>query len=133
LSEAVVVDTDVVSFGFKSDTRASLYAAHLRDKRAVVSFMTVAELYLWPEMQRWGEHRRSLLAEHMKLFTVQRSTEELCRIWAGVMADAAGRGRAMDSADAWIAATALLRDLPLITHNGRHYEGVEGLQIICEA
>jgi predicted nucleic acid-binding protein len=39
----------------------------------------------------------------------------------------------MQPADAWIAATALIRDIPLITHNGRHYEGVDGLTVICEA
>lgn len=27
----------------------------------------------------------------------------------------------------------LLLDVPLITHNGAHYSGVEGLQVISEA
>lgn len=35
--------------------------------------------------------------------------------------------------DAWIAATALLLDVPLITHNGAHFTGIDGLTIISES
>ena len=42
--DAVVLDTDVVSFLFKDDTRAELYRPHLTDKLLVISFMTLAEL-----------------------------------------------------------------------------------------
>src|SRR5687768_2352667 len=35
-------------------------------------------------------------------------------------------------AHAWIAATALLLDVPLVTHNGAHYRGVEGLRVLSE-
>ena len=33
---------------------------------------------------------------------------------------------------AWIAATALERDLPLATNNAAHYTGVEGLTVVAE-
>jgi predicted nucleic acid-binding protein len=36
-------------------------------------------------------------------------------------------------ADAWIAATAMLYGVPLITHNPADYTAVVGLQIITEA
>jgi predicted nucleic acid-binding protein len=36
-------------------------------------------------------------------------------------------------ADAWIAATALLHDLPLITHNRWDFEDIRGLNVISEA
>jgi predicted nucleic acid-binding protein len=39
----------------------------------------------------------------------------------------------MQTADAWIAATALLYEVPLITHNRRDYEGVAGLVLISES
>lgn len=44
---AVVVDTDVISFQFKGDSRASLYDPHLAGHILVVSFMSVAELDYW--------------------------------------------------------------------------------------
>jgi len=40
-----VVDTDVVSFVFREDTRSELCRPHLEGSRLAVSFMTVAELH----------------------------------------------------------------------------------------
>lgn len=49
------------------------------------------------------------------------------------MSDACRRiGRPIDTADVWIAATALLLDAPLVTHNGAHFSGVPGLTVISE-
>jgi hypothetical protein len=44
---AVVVDTDVVSYLFKSDTRADLYRPHLDGHLPIISFMSLAELERW--------------------------------------------------------------------------------------
>lgn len=41
----VVVDTDVVSFLFKRDTRAELYRRHLEGRRPLISAQTLAELH----------------------------------------------------------------------------------------
>ena len=132
-AEPVLVDTDVVSFLFKADTRAQLYQGHLAGRRWVLSFMSLGELYEWAEDRGWGRSRRRQLEDHLGGFHVHGFTPELCRMWAQVRATARRGGREIDIADAWIAATALLHDLPLVTHNRRHYEGVEGLRIISEA
>ncbi len=42
--ETVLLDTDVVSFLLKGDSRAEAYVPHLQDRRLALSFMTVAEL-----------------------------------------------------------------------------------------
>jgi predicted nucleic acid-binding protein len=42
-------------------------------------------------------------------------------------------GRRIECADAWIAATALLYDAPLVTHNRDDYLGVPGLRIISRS
>ena len=44
LMAIVVVDTDVVSFRFKKDTRARLYKRHLLGQQPLIAFMTLAEL-----------------------------------------------------------------------------------------
>jgi tRNA(fMet)-specific endonuclease VapC len=38
-------------------------------------------------------------------------------MWAEVTVAAQSRGRRIECADAWIAATALRHDVPLVTHN----------------
>ena len=54
----LVVDTDVVSFFAKNDTRFADYAPELDGKELILSFMTLAELYLWQELRNWGAARR---------------------------------------------------------------------------
>ena len=53
----VVVDTDVVSFLFKNDSRAQFYLPLLKDRKLLVSFMTEAELEQWILMAKWGAAR----------------------------------------------------------------------------
>lgn len=131
--DSVVVDTDVVSFLFKQDTRALLYYPHLTGPILVVSFMTVAELQQWAIRRNWGATRQRRLSEYLQRFLVFHSDDETCRQWAEVTESARRNGRPIGTADAWIAATALLHGLPLLTHNRAHYLGVAGLTVVSEA
>jgi predicted nucleic acid-binding protein len=129
----VVVDTDVVSYLFKSHPIAYQYLPDLRDRTAVLSFMTLAELDRWVLDSDWGNERRSRLQQYLKPFVVLPYHRELCAKWAEVTVAAKAAGRRIDCADAWIAATALSARAPLITHNRKHYLGVPGLQLISHA
>ena len=129
---AVVVDTDVVSFLFKADTRADLYRPHLTGKTLIVSFMTVAELERWAIARRWGEKRKRRMEAHLGKFLVQHSNRPLCVKWAEATQGAEAANRPIRAADAWIAATALLHNIPLVTHNAKDYAGVPGLTVITE-
>jgi tRNA(fMet)-specific endonuclease VapC len=131
--DAVLVDTDVASYVFKLDTRGALYEPHLSGKSQVVSFMTVAELDWWARARGWGERRRAELEAYLQRYTVIDSDRALCRQWAEVRHQARQAGRAIAPADAWIAATALLYRLPLVTHNRAHFDWVGGLAVISEA
>lgn len=129
----VVVDTDVVSFLYKHDTRAAAYAPHLNGKLLLISFMVIAELDRWTMERNWGERRRRDLESFMQRFTVIEVSRDLCRKWAEATYSARLAGRPIETADAWMAGTSLLYKVPLVTHNGRHYAGVSGLQVITEA
>ena len=56
----------------------------------------------------------------------------MCDRWAQAINSARIHGRPIAPADTWIAATALLLDVPLVTHNGAHYTGIDGLRVISE-
>jgi predicted nucleic acid-binding protein len=47
LFDVVVVDTDVMSYVFKNDTRGALYEPHLAGKSLIISFVTFGELQRW--------------------------------------------------------------------------------------
>ena len=129
----VVVDTDVVSYLYKNDTRASLYEPHLNDPPFIVSFMSLAELRRWTLERNWGERRRQELEEYLTRYLILQSDDQMCDRWAQAMNSARRRGQPLGPADAWVAATALVLDIPLVTHNGAHYVGIEGLRVISEA
>ena len=106
------------------------YLPDLAGRTPLVSFMTVAELDRWVLEARWGEARRRKLRQYLEPFAVLPYDRALCAKWAEVTVAAQLCGRRIDCADAWIAATALLCDAPLITHNRNDYLGVPGLSLI---
>ena len=126
----VVVDTDVVSYLFKSHTIAIQYLPDLTGRTPMISFMTVADLDRWALEARWGDARRKRLREYLERFVILPYNRDLCTKWAEVTVAAQAIGRRIECADAWIAATALFAAAPLVTHNRTDYLGVPGLTLI---
>jgi len=94
--------------------------------------MSLAELRRWTLERSWGERRRQELEEYLTRYLILHSDDLMCDRWAQAMISARLRGRPIAPADAWVAATALLLDIPLVTHNGVHYTGIDGLRVISE-
>ena len=124
----IVLDTDVVSFLFKNDSRSQLYLPLMDNRQWFISFMTEAELEQWALLANWGEKRIEWLRLFLSSFAIVPSSHDLVLKWAEAMVGARRNGRRIETADAWIAATALLYDAPLLTHNKADYLGVRGLR-----
>ncbi len=129
MPDRYVVDTDIVSYLFRSDSRAERYRALLSESVGTVSFMTLAEIEYWAISRGWGSARRREMEEHLAQFVVVFADAELCRAWARVVAQARKSGRPILPSDAWIAATAIYLDVPLLTNNLGDYAGVTELQL----
>jgi tRNA(fMet)-specific endonuclease VapC len=127
---AAIVDTDVVSMLFKGDTRALAYRSHVTGRLLGISFMTLAELDRWPLERDWGQRRKLELAQYLTRYTVLPVSRELCSKWAEVASAAKRKGRPIQTADAWIAASALHYQVPLITNNRDDYSSVDGLALL---
>ena len=132
MSISVIVDTDVISYTFKQDSRHVNYRPHLDDRILIASFMTIAELDFWAESHDWGARKRAELKVFLEPYVVIESDRELCRMWAAITDQVRRGGRKIQTGDAWIAATALLYNLPLVTHNAADYVGIAGLTVISE-
>ena len=128
-----VVDTDVVSYLYKGDSRANLYYPHLFGQILVISFQTVAELRRWTLSAKWGVRRRRHLESRLQRYVVEHSSDALCVRWAEAIESAKRNGRPIAPADAWVAATALHLGFPLVTHNRSHFLGVDGLTVLSES
>ena len=130
---SIVVDTDVLSYLFKEDSRGELYLPHLDGKLTVISFMTLAETDRWALERRWGQAKRAAMKVFLEQFIVSPFNRPLCIRWAEAMYSARRNGIPIQTADGWVAATAVLHNAPLVTHNKKHFSGVDGLTIISEA
>ena len=126
----LIVDTNVVSFIFKKDSRAAAYEAEIGGREAGISFVTVAELYRWAVQRGWGQKRVDDLRAEIRRYLVLPPDEAIAWNWARIKAI---KGHPMSSEDAWVAAAALRHNLPLLTHNRKHFEHVPGLTIISHA
>jgi tRNA(fMet)-specific endonuclease VapC len=130
----VVVDTCVVSYLYNEHTLADAYRPHVTGNTPAISFMTLAELYYGTLKRNWGEEQRSELMAHLDHdYFVIPFDRDLCLQWARVRNHSRSIGRKLRVPDAWIAATATLYGIPLVTHNRKHFEVVPGLRVVSEA
>ena len=131
----VVVDTCVVSYLYSGVSLADKYRDRIGDRDKFTSFMTYAELYYGTLKRKWSEaNRDALLAYVQQSYGIFPFDDALCVRWAEVREQSRPTGRQLSVADSWIAATALLYDAPLVTHNRKHFEVLEPeLTLISES
>ncbi len=127
----LLLDTDVFSFLFKSHPLAEAYRPHLKGQALAISFMTVAELFHGAYRARWGMRQIEHLESWINSYAVIPSSNAMSKKWGEVRF--IRRAQPISPADAWIAAAALDKDWPLVTHNAKDYGGIPGLNIITEA
>lgn len=127
--KTVLLDTNVVSFIMKGDSRMELYGPYLRGCRLALSFMTVAELFQWAAVRKWGSRRTAQLRKALEKYIILPADIESCRLWGAIRAKRQVNGRPISPQDAWIAATARRFQLPLATHNPVDFEVIDDLEI----
>lgn len=126
-----LVDTDIVSFFFNNSQLGAPYRQYMRKRTLLISFMTRAEIERGMLLANWGEKKKGELEGFLtSKFAVIHTNDAICRKWAEIRSI---KGRPLAPADAWIAATAIVYRVPLITHNRKHFEGIAGLKVISES
>jgi predicted nucleic acid-binding protein len=125
----VIIDTNVLSYGFKGGPPAFIYARLLADYECQISFMTLEELRWGVEKARWSQRRRLEIELMVNKFPVVQPTDRMATLCAKLRAERHHAGRPIETADAWIAATAIALDVPLATHDA-NFKGTPGLKLI---
>ena len=127
----VVVDTSVVSILMRGgrNEQAAYYQEQFEGRRAVVSFQTLEELWFGAYKGGWADARNNGLARQLDQYGVIGSSPELVQTCAHLRSERESVGRRLASADAWIAATALLLKCPLATDDG-DFIGIPNLELI---
>jgi predicted nucleic acid-binding protein len=89
-----------------------------------------AEILLGARLRIWEQARRRQMEEYLRSYVEHPYDARLCEVWAEVTDAAQRSGRPIPCADAWIAATALLHDAALVTHDPDDFAGVPRLRIV---
>ena len=127
----VVVDTSVVSIFIRRGRSelAAFYQQQIKGRRVFVSFQTLEELWFGAYKDGWEDARKNRLALHLDQYGVIESSPELVQISAQLRFNLEAAGRRLATADAWIAATALLLKCPLAADDG-DFKGIPNLTLI---
>jgi tRNA(fMet)-specific endonuclease VapC len=127
----LLLDTNIVSVLFNQNhsLRPACIAA-AEGRQLAISFMSLAELLLWPVANNWGASRRATLDAHLERYTTIFPDERTCTIWSETVDRRRRAGKPIHTADAWIASSALQWRIPLLTADFRDYETIDDLEVI---
>ena len=125
----VVLDTSVVSLFLRNADEAVYYRREIEGLRAVISFQTREEALFGAISGGWGARRFNDLQQHLDQYEMVGASIELVDISANLRSEREQAGRRLNTADAWIAATAIMLDCPLASHDD-DFAGIPDLQII---
>lgn len=128
--DVIILDTNIVSFLMKGHTLAKIYSPHMTGKLLGVSFMTVGEMFEGAYRQTWDNGKLEVLRSEIKRYLVIPWSPHICEIWGQIRAHRKSQPIAVD--DAWIAATALVYQCPLVTHNPNDFQGIADLNLVTE-
>ena len=82
------------------------------------------------EAKNWGTQRRELMSRFLSRFKPLFPDIDTANQWARIKSGCEKKGRPISFPDAWIAASALQLNIPLVTHNASDYEEIDGLTIL---
>lgn len=92
--------------------------------------MTRAELLYWPKANAWGLARVAKLEANIERYITLYPDEKSAEVWAQIRLQSKRKARPIATADAWIAATAIRYQIPLITRNHRDFNFIDDLELI---
>jgi predicted nucleic acid-binding protein len=122
-----LVDTDVLSLLIEDRPGADRFRP-LVPARLAIAFVTAAELRFGAAKAGWGAKRLVQQEAALADLVIIHSDEGLVRTYAWLRAEAVRLGHPLghraNASDLWIAACAVHHQLPLVTGNVRHFDGL---------
>ncbi len=125
----VVLDTNVTSYIFSRSEISQYYIEQIKGLPTVISFQTLEEMWFGAFKGGWGERRKNELSQYLQQYEIIWPNHELAVVCAALRSEQEKTGRALSQADAWIAATAILLECPLASHD-RDFSSIPNLHLI---
>ncbi len=104
-----------------------------RSEGLAVSVISLAEVYEGVFYSRDPEASRKGFEDFLENVSILGVDEEVCRMFARERGKLRKQGNLIGDFDLLIASTCLFHELTLLTNNVRHFERVDGLQLVSVA
>lgn len=101
-----------------------------RPEGLAVSVISLAEVYEGVYYSRDPEASRRGFEEFLENVSIIVVDEEICRVFAKERGKLRKKGSLIGDIDLLIGSTCLFHDLTLLTNNARHFELIDGLNLI---
>jgi predicted nucleic acid-binding protein len=125
----LIADTNVVSYLFRSSQLGFDYRYLISGQAVGITELSVEELHYGAALNGWGERRRQHLVSFLAGFILVPIHVGIAEVCGHLRAGRRRVGRPIELADAWIAATALWYQIPVVT-NDRDLERIPGLNVL---
>lgn len=123
-----LIDSDICS-GFMKGDHAIGHRFVQHSGRLYASTVTLGELQCWVLRAGDSPKRRQELSDLLSGMTVLHVDEEVGYKYGELRAHLFDRGMPSPALDLFIAATALVHDLVLVTHNTKDFRNIPGLAL----
>lgn len=125
-----LIDTDWIIFGLRGEKNIVSKLFELREEGLAISVISLAELYEGVYRSTDPVSNERSISDFLTGVSVLEITNEICKIFGKQRAKLRKEGRLIGDLDLLIASTCLHHGLILITNNIKHFELVEGLNIL---
>jgi len=125
-----LVDTDWMIDHLNNREPVASRIKDLRKNGIAISMISLAELYEGVYRSQNPETAETGLLEFLSEIAILGIDEQICRRFGKVRAKLRTQGLLIGDLDIIIASTAICYQVPLCTNNLRHYERIEGLNIV---
>lgn len=123
----ILVDTDLwIDFFSGADPGASVVEKLLRERRAMLSVISVFELFCGARK----EHQRNQLDSLLRVVPIIDLTREAAVHAAGHYKRLRNAGSPIGNQDLLLTGTALEYQLPILSRNRKHFERIAGLDVV---
>jgi len=125
-----MVETDWAVHWLRGNEHILARLSALRKWGLGLSIISLAELHAGVYRSTDVSEAREALEDFLSLVTILGVNEEICQIFGEENARLRRDGQIIEDFDLLIAATCLHHNLKLLTNNRRHFQRVQGLEII---
>ena len=122
-------DTSAVSNAMRESFQETVNPYMEPAGSVAISFQTLAELMIWTTSPTLPVPYRRQITDFILTAVVLHSNDEVARHFAEIVRRRRNAGRPENVKDAWIAATALAYNLPLITFDRRGFNDIPDLDL----